>query len=132
MNYAKLPKGYKKIGIIDLDSKKSPEKRSVSMIAMALAVIVALLGYLRQPFGDAASSLLGKTWVLIALMGVLFVYILLHEVMHGIFIRALSKTKPVYGMKSIYLYAGSSAYLDRRSHAVIALAPALIFGVIFV
>ena len=130
MNYTKLPKGYKKIGVIDLDSKKSPEKRRVSTIALALAVIVVLLGYLRQPFGDAASSLLSKTWVLIALMGVLFVYIILHEVTHGIFIRALSKTRPVYGMRSIYLYAGSGAYLDRRSHAIIALAPAVIFGVI--
>ena len=130
MNYTKLPKGYKKIGIIDLESKKSGEKRKVNLLAMILAVAIALLSYKLRGFDEATSALLGRAWVLLALMGVLFVYILLHEVVHGVFIRVLAKTKPVYGMKSIYLYAGTHAYLDRRSHAIIALAPAVIFGVV--
>jgi len=130
MNYIQLPKNYKKIGVIDLDSKRSPEKRRVNLLAMILAVAVAMLCYRIQPFDEAVSGLMSKAWVLMALLGVLFAYIILHEVVHGIFIRVLTKTKPVYGMKSIYLYAGSQAYLDRRSHAIIALAPAAIFGVI--
>ena len=130
MNYIQLPKNYKKIGVIDLDSKRSPEKRRVNLLAMILAVDVAMLCYRVQPFDEAVSGLMSKAWVLMALLGVLFAYIILHEVVHGIFIRVLTKTKPVYGMKSIYLYAGSQAYLDRRSHAIIALAPAAIFGVI--
>ena len=130
MNYIQLPKNYKKIGVIDLDSKRSPEKRRVNLLAMILAVAVAMLCYRVQPFDEAVSGLMSKAWVLMALLGVLFAYIILHEVVHGIFIRVLTKTKPVYGMKSIYLYAGSQAYLDRRSHAIIALAPAAIFGVI--
>ena len=130
MNYIQLPKNYKKIGVIDLDSKRSPEKRRVNLLAMILAVAVAMLCYRVQPFDEAVSGLMSKAWVLMALLGVLFAYIILHEVVHGIFIRVLTKTKPVYGMKSIYLYAGSQAYLDRRSYAIIALAPAAIFGVI--
>jgi len=130
MNHIQLPKNYKKIGVIDLDSKRSPEKRRVNLLAMILAVAVAMLCYRIQPFDEAVSGLMSKAWVLMALLGVLFAYIILHEVVHGIFIRVLTKTKPVYGMKSIYLYAGSQAYLDRRSHAIIALAPAAIFGVI--
>lgn len=130
MNCEKLPKDYKRIGIIDLDGKRSPEKRRVNLIAMILAVALAILGVQLHPFDDATSVLMSKAWVLMALMGVLFAYMLLHEVVHGIFIRVLSKTKPVYGMKSFYLYAGTRGYLDRKSYVTIALAPAMIFGVI--
>ena len=130
MNYDKLPKGYKKIGIIDLDSKRSPDKRRVNLIAMILAVALAMLGYQLRGFSEATSALMSKAWVLMALLGVLFAYMVLHEVIHGIFIRALSKMKPVYGMKSFYLYAGSRGYLDRRSYVIIALAPAAIWCVI--
>ena len=129
MTHEKLPKGYIKIESIHLEKDKK-FKRKVNLIAMILAVAVLMAGQLVQPFNEAASELLSRAWVLLALMGVLFAYMVLHEVVHGIFIRAFTKTKPVYGMKSIYLYAGSSAYLDRSSHAVIALAPALIFGLI--
>ena len=130
MNCEKLPKDYRKYGVIDLESKRSQDKRRVNLIAMILAVALAMLGYRLRPFDDATSALLSKAWVLMALLGVLFVYMILHEVIHGIFIRALSKTKPVYGMKSFYLYAGSRGYLDRRSYVIISLAPMLIWGVI--
>lgn len=127
----RVPEGYQKIGVIDLDSKKSPEKRKVNLLAMILAVALAMLGYQLRGFDAAASALLGKAWVLMALMGVLFAYMLLHEVAHGIFIRKFTGEKPVYGMKSIYLYAGSVEYIERKSYVIIALAPAVIFGVIF-
>jgi len=129
MTHAKLPKGYVKIESIHLEKDKK-HKRKINLIAMILAVIVLMAGQLAHPYDEAASVLLGKAWVLLALMGVLFAYMVLHEWVHGLFIRIFTQTKPVYGMKSIYLYAGSSAYLDRRSYTIIALAPVLIFGAI--
>ena len=129
MTHAKLPKGYIKLESIHLEKDKQ-FKRKINLIAMILAVALVMIGQLVHPFDEAASALLSRGWVLLALLGVLFVYMVLHEVVHGMFIRAFTQAKPVYGMKSIYLYAGSSAYLDRRAHGVIALAPALIFGAI--
>ena len=129
MNHEKLPKGYHKIDSLDLEDKKV--RRRVNLLAMILAIAIALAGAQICPPDETAAALLSKPWVLLALLAVLFAYMVLHEVVHGAFIRIFTGTKPVYGMKSIYLYAGSKAYMDRRSHVITTLAPAVIFGLIF-
>ena len=130
MNYTKLPKGYKKIGIIDLDSKRSPQKRRVNLIAMILAVALAILGYQLHPFDEGTKALFEKVWVLMALLAVLFTWMVLREVVQGVAMRLLSGVKSRYAVRSLYVYAGSSAYFDRRSFVIISLAPALLFGLI--
>ena len=108
-------------------------RRQMKIVAFSALGAVALMlgwGFLRHPVG-AALHLLRDHWILWpALAAMLTAYIPLHELTHGAFMFVLSGVKPKYGLRLPYAYAGSDAYFDKRSHAVIALAPVLIWGVI--
>lgn len=129
MTHEKLPKGYVKIESIHLEKDKK-HKRRINLIAMIIAVAVLMLGQLAHPFDEAASALLSKAWVLLALLGVLFVYMVLHECTHALLMRLISHVRPKIAVKSLYCYAGSSAYFDRGSYLPVCLLPSVIWGVV--
>ena len=59
----------------------------------------------------------------------MIVYIVLHELVHGIVMKYYSKIKPTYGFTGMYAYAGSSAYFCKKHYIIIALAPIVLWGV---
>ena len=67
-------------------------------------------------------------WILISIA--IAIYMVLHEVVHGIFIYLTSGQKPTFGLKLPYAFAASSMYFDKRSYIVIALAPIILFGIL--
>ena len=70
MAWEKLPKGYVKAESIHLEKDKA-NKRKINLTAMMIAVAALMAGHLVHPFDEAASALLSRAWVLLALMGVL-------------------------------------------------------------
>jgi hypothetical protein len=54
----------------------------------------------------------------------------LHELVHGIFMKHYSGVKPKYGFTLLYAYAGSTAYFNKKSYIIIALAPVVIWGIV--
>ena len=59
-----------------------------------------------------------------------FAYIVLHELVHGVLMHALSGVKPNYGFRLCYAYAGSNVYFDKFSHNLIAVAPLIVWGAV--
>lgn len=57
-------------------------------------------------------------------------YMILHELAHGVFIRIFSNKKAKYYFRFPYLATGSTSYFNKRSFIVITLAPVVIWGVI--
>lgn len=57
-------------------------------------------------------------------------YLVLHELVHGICMRAFSGVRPHYGFTGLYAYAGSSAYFGKKPYIVIALAPIVVWGAV--
>ena len=137
MNHEKLPKGYEKIGIIDLDSKHSPEKRRVSLIALVLALLLALLGYLIQPFDETVQALFSKVWVLMALLAVLFAWMVLREVVQGAAMRLLSgeafsranenvnvgNIRELAGTQKFYILRWSADGVEQANHYISGYPP---------
>ena len=66
MTHAKLPRGYIKTETIHLEKDKK-YKRKINLTAMILAVLLVMLGQAVHPFDEAASALLSRGWVLLAL-----------------------------------------------------------------
>lgn len=130
-NMKTLPAGYEKIRDIDLKKNKR-EALIVNVTAAIIAVVMAVIGHFIVP----VQTLFDMTSVpaYFARFGVLLVglvaYIILHEAVHGVVMYHYCKVKPTFGFTGMYAYAGSTAFYNRRSYIVIAMAPVVFWGVV--
>ncbi len=125
-SYIDLPYGYEEILSVDLQKDKKLAG-IVNGIAIILMVILFIIGNAIVPFGEFYKMGLGAT---IAMFIGLIAYIILHELVHGIFMYGYSKVKPTYGFTGLYAYAGSKCYFNKKSYIVIALAPIVVWGIV--
>jgi len=129
-DFTVLPEGYKEIKQIDLqkDKKLAGLVNGLAFIVMAAMVIPMLfIVPIKSFMADGKIMYFAKLGVVVVGM---IVYIVLHEVVHGIVMKYYSKIKPTYGFTGMYAYAGSSAYFCKKHYIVIALAPIVLWGVV--
>ena len=130
-NAKALPAGYKKIRDIDLKNNKR-EALIVNIATVIIAAVLAVAGYIAVPVAalfDLSNMPAYYARFLVMIAG-LFAYIILHEAVHGVVMYHYCKVKPHFGFTGLYAYAGSTAYYNRRSYIVIALAPVVVWGVV--
>jgi len=132
MNYRELPEGYRFAGTMDFTRNR---KQVVAMLklAVALVVIPLVLGALWHitRLRPTPAPRFSETWyVWPAMLGMLVAYIPLHELTHGAVMYALSGVRPSFGIRLPYAYCGSTAWFDRISHNVTALAPVVVWGIV--
>lgn len=131
-SYAKLPQGYAPYASIDLVHNKK-QFWIVNGLSVVLCVIMwvlpALWGYSLLDFNGEESLSAYFLRVGIAIAGLL-AYIALHELTHGVVMKACGASVR-YGYKVVYAYAGSDAYFTRSAYIVIALAPVVVWGIVF-
>ena len=128
MNYRTLPPGYRYAGTLDFMRNRA-QLKAVVILSLALIAVSTLAGLLIAPV-ELSWRLMASRWVLWpALFAALILYIPLHELTHGVAMFALSGVKPKYGLKLPYAYCGSTAWFDKKSHVITALAPVVLWGV---
>jgi len=64
------------------------------------------------------------------LLILIFLYMVLHELVHGIAMKMCGTKKVKYGFTGLYAFAGSEDYYDKKSYIFIALAPVVLWGVV--
>ena len=127
MNHQTLPPGYRYAGTLDFMRNRG-QMKAMLMLSLALVAVPVVLGLATVPVAPSW-RLMGSRWYLWPCLGLaLIAYIPLHELVHGISMFALSGVKPVYGLKLPYAYAGSTAWFDKNSHIITALAPVALWG----
>lgn len=129
---AVLPEGYVLLEHIDLQKDKKL-MGTVNGLALAAMVPLAVLGHLIVPISALHSTAdgIGMMWLRLAVLFAGYVlYMVLHELTHGVCMKHYSGAPVKYGFTGVYAYAGSEAYFDRRSYIVIALAPIVVLGVV--
>ena len=125
-----LPEGYGQKYLIDLKDNKRQfwivNGLSIGIMLLLLAVFFQLLwfSFLELHF-DGLPLQLG-----VMALGML-AYIPLHELVHGVCIRRFSGKKATYGFTLVYAYAGSQCYFNKGDYLVIAAAPVVFWGVVF-
>lgn len=130
MNVGQLPEGYREFKTVDLLNNKK-EMLTVNLAALLLGAVMVLPAALLVPFHAYHKELLYNIFVPLLFLAALFLYILLHEAVHGVFMKKLSNVKPYFGFKGLmYAYAGSTAFFDKRSYMLIALAPVVLLGLV--
>lgn len=132
MTYKTLPPDYVLAKTINLQTDKKLAL-GVNAAAFAVTVIMVLAAIFFIPFNTFVSFKNPENTnllLLLLLAPAMIIYIITHELIHGIFIRHFSKMKPKYGFTGMYAYAGSTAFFDKKSYRIIALAPVIIWFVI--
>lgn len=129
MVYEQLPANYKKIKDIDLQKNKK-QAAVVNIFALLIAVIMVLFGNVWQSMNGIFKDVFSLLFLLLFIIAV-FVYLVLHELVHGVFMKQYSKQKVHYGFTGLYAYAGSDAYFNKKQYLIIALAPVILFGLLF-
>lgn len=128
--YDELPAGYSELFTIDLQKDKKLALL-VNGLGLLLAVAMVLLGFAIAPPGRALCDQLTENfWLAFVACGALFLYILLHELVHGICMKLFGSGKVKYGFTGLYAYAGCGSYFARGPYIVIALAPILLLGAV--
>lgn len=130
-SYPTLPQGYVPFASIDLLRNKK-QFWIVNGLSAALCVIMLILPFL---LGRSLRDFVGEgplpTLLLrLVVAAGLLAYIALHELTHGIVMMACG-ARVHYGYKVAYAYAGSDAYFTRSAYIVIALAPVVLWGIVF-
>ena len=130
--YESLSADFASILSIDLQKQKKLAVL-VNALAFVIAVLMVVIGIFAVP--DAKlfdfSAGYGIYFLRLGVMvGGLFAYIILHELVHGIFMRLFSRQRVKYGFTGLYAFAGSDAYFDKVSYIIIALAPVIVWGAV--
>ena len=127
-----LPDDYKEIYAVNLQKNKKMAI-IVNLIAVASAVIMAVPMHFVVPFFSVFSMENGLfPYILrfVALIILMFLYLILHELVHGIAMKLCGTKKVKYGFTGMYAFAGSKDYYDKKAYIFIALAPVVLWGVV--
>ncbi|MGN0468649.1 MAG: DUF3267 domain-containing protein [Acutalibacteraceae bacterium] len=125
-----LPCGYKEILCVNLaKDKKLAVWLNIGSLLIAAAMTIPMHFHVSIftlfDISDGLYPYLARFAVLLIGM---FIYIFLHEAVHGITMKLFGCKKVKYGFKVVYAYAGSEEYFEKKSYVVIALAPVVLWG----
>lgn len=123
-----LPPHYRLERTIDLAQDKQLNVLIQFCFVLITGVLIGLAFWADLPL----SSTLHPLFSFLITMGLVLVYMALHEAMHAVFITIFSRTRPVYRIRFPFLTVGSEAYFNRRSFIIIALAPVTIWGAVLI
>lgn len=124
-----LPNGYREVRRIDL-MRNRKEAVLINLLALVIAGGVTVLGFvLCPPFIEIEIGIHSIVSIIAVAAGIVL-YMILHELIHGVFMKAFSGKKPRYGFTGLYAYAGSDALFNRTQYLIIAFAPVVILGLV--
>lgn len=127
-NQQVLPKDYTLFQTKDLKN----DKKIALMIQVIFLIIAGLMVLIAFYFKLPIKNDLTVINKLILTLSLVALYMILHELTHGLFIWFISKHKPSFGFHFPYLITGSNNYYNKRSFIVILLAPVVIFGIVLI
>ena len=128
MNFRTYPRGYRQIEVMDFVRNRK-QLMIVGVSGIVVTVLMVAFGLIFYPFSPTWEFLKANWWAWPLTAAMYVLYILLHELTHGVLMHALSGVKPKYGLKLPYAYAGSHVFFDKKSHNLIALAPLTVWGI---
>lgn len=127
-----LPEDYREICSLNLQK----DKRTaiiVNLLALAIAAVMAVSMNFFVPatsFFDMSGGIVRYFLRLAALIVLMVLYMVLHELVHGIAMKLCGTKRVKYGFTGLYAFAGSEDYYDKKSYIFIALAPIVLWGTV--
>lgn len=130
--FANLPEGYKEIYSVDLQKNK---KTALAVHALSAAIVLALAVpmHFLVPISnlfDMEKGLGNYALRFAALFVLMILYMVLHELVHGIAMKICGTKKVKYGFTGLYAFAGSDDFYDKKAYIFIALSPVVLWGAV--
>ncbi len=124
-----LPKGYKKMYVVDATKKKlAVTLNLVGGIMMAMLIAAAYL--LIRPTGLKENLSIPRTLIFLVSIAA---YMILHELVHGAAYKVLTGQKLTFGLTLSVAYCGvPDIYVYRKTSMISLLAPFCVFTAVFV
>ena len=129
-----LPEGYAQSGEINL--KKNKRLAIILNIAAVFVFFPSffLLSRFAALIRPGIMNLAGtiRLGMVAALIGLYAISVIIHELIHGIFFRVFTRSKPVFALR-LPFYVSVSApdwYIPSRKYIIVALSPLVIIGAI--
>ena len=127
-----LPEGYQEIFTIDLQKDKKTALK-VNLLAVLIGVCLAVPMHFLVPISTAfgmRGGLLAYSIRFVALLLLLTLYIVLHELVHGVAMKLCGTKKVRYGFTGLYAFAASDDFYGKKAYIFIALAPIVLWGIV--
>lgn len=130
--YTDLPAGYREVFHIDAKSKKVGIAFTVVSLVITVASLL-VIGLLTDLSSIADAVKEGSILIpYLVLLAGLFLYIVLHELVHGAAYKALTHQKLTFGITLTVAFCGVPDIYTSRKTALIALtAPLVVFSIVF-
>lgn len=131
-NVSSLPENYREIYSVDLQKNKKMAIL-INCLALVIAAVFAVPAHFYVPVTtlfDMKNGLGAYTVRFAVLLLGMIAYIILHELVHGVAMKACGTKKIKYGFTGLYAFAGSEDYYDKKSYITIALAPIVVWGIV--
>ena len=128
--FTDLPENYEEVKVIDAKDKKTILNMNLVGILIMLVSIVPLIIIKRVDLGE-----IEPIQMLIAL-GIylvgMIIYVILHELTHGLVYKVMTKQKLTFGMTLTCAFCGvPNIYVTKRTALYSILAPFVVFTIIF-
>lgn len=130
--FANLPEGYKEICSVDLQKNKKTAL-AVHVLSAAIVLALAVPMHFLVPISnlfDMEKGFGNYTVRFAALFVLMILYMVLHELVHGIAMKICGTKKEKYGFTGLYAFAGSDDYYDKKAYIFIALSPVVLWGAV--
>ena len=127
-----LPEDYGEIYSLNLQK----DKRAaiiINLLALAIAAVMAVSMNFFVPvtsFFDLSGGIVRYFLRFAALIVLMVLYMVLHELVHGVAMKLCGTKRVKYGFTGLYAFAGSEDYYDKKSYIFIALAPIVLWGTV--
>lgn len=124
-----LPQGYEADFTVDAENKKTAVLMNVAALIITAILIVASY-FLIKPTDFLENFRVSRYFIVV---GVLFVYIVLHELVHGIAYKLMTKQKLKFGITFSAAFCGvPDIYVYRKTALISLLAPLTVFSVLLI
>ena len=132
-----LPEGYVLSGEINLKKNK---RLAITLNIVAFFVFVpsffllsSLAALVRPDLMNTSGSITagGGAVGLAVVVGLMFLFMTIHELIHGFFFWVFTRSRPVFAIRLFYAYAGAPDwYIPTRQFAFVAVGPLVVIGAV--
>ncbi|MBO4623702.1 MAG: DUF3267 domain-containing protein [Bacilli bacterium] len=130
--FYELPEGYICVKTIDAkeDKKFMVLMTVVNFLLLAIIFGLGLLIILKLHPGEDINI---SPFIVLIACAAMFVYIILHELTHGLFYKIFTHEKLTFGLTLLVAFCGvPKLYVNRKTSLITTLAPFVIFNIIYI